>query len=153
MVPWCVGLDRFHCISKSPYSADIKSSLGFKLWTFKCKKETFVSMYLCMLDTLEIDKSGKVLFSIGPGFSSIPDIIKSNHWEHVVHVWQNITSIIYIVPWWLCIINVVTFCSKSLRRKCNIIIQGRNFMPPHINIFINWYSNNDRIWRVRIVTE
>jgi hypothetical protein len=30
-----------------------------------------------MFDSLEIDKSEKVLFSIGPGFSSIPDIIKS----------------------------------------------------------------------------
>jgi hypothetical protein len=34
-------------------------------------------MYLCMFDTLEMDESDKVLFSIGPGFSSIPDIIKS----------------------------------------------------------------------------
>jgi hypothetical protein len=30
-----------------------------------------------MFDTLEIDESEKVLFSIGPGFSSIPEIIKS----------------------------------------------------------------------------
>jgi hypothetical protein len=28
-----------------------------------------------MFDTLEMDESDKVLFSIGPGFSSIPDII------------------------------------------------------------------------------
>jgi hypothetical protein len=30
-----------------------------------------------MFDTLEIDESEKVLFSTGPGFSSIPEIIKS----------------------------------------------------------------------------
>jgi hypothetical protein len=28
-----------------------------------------------MRDTLDVDESEKVLFSIGPGFSSIPDII------------------------------------------------------------------------------
>ena len=47
----------------------------------------------------------------------------------------------------LCIINFVTSFCKSLRRKCNIIKQGRNFTPSNINIFISRYSNNDRMWR------
>jgi hypothetical protein len=66
----------FHVLSHNlcqPYCSMIELSL-IKYFVFRISL-FFMYLYICY--TVDVDESEKVLLSIGPGFSSIPDIIKS----------------------------------------------------------------------------